>query len=283
MPDSKSTLASDHPPTPLLSPAPSTSTSTASYSHPLPTPSKKPLTSSASSSLIRYLDNALLSTSSLHLQRFSEHGYRNVGGLCADLEKLVDVLWISSFVPLQIQYLLQIANTFNEFLWGYYVQGSEWKDVLALVDKLDRCFYSMITEGKVDMTEKVRLKSMIERTRLHLVKLPEFGGEDGERPDRLMRSIEEACGMDTVLGAPMTPAIEEDKMDVVYDDEEDDDDEVGDEDEDEDVGDLEWETEVSKAYDRYKGLHAAIKTEMPDIDTLRRTLQEIGDELASTA
>ncbi|KAF8539421.1 hypothetical protein BDD12DRAFT_882376 [Trichophaea hybrida] len=266
MPEPKSTPVSDHPSTPVLSPTSSTSISIASYSHPLPSPSKKPLNPSASSSLIRYLDTALLSTSSLHLQRFSENGYRSISGLCVDLEKLVDVLWISSSAPLQIQYLLQIANTFNEYIWGYHVQGGEWKNVFALVDKLDRCFHSMITEGKVDMTEKVRLKSVIERTRLHLVKLPEFRGEEDEGPDRPIRSIEDACGRDTEVGAPITPATEEDGMEVEDDgdndgDEDEDGIEVGDDD-DEAEEDLEWEIEISKVYER--------------------TLQEIGDELAST-
>lgn len=84
--------------------------------------------------------------------------------------------------------MLQMANSFNDYLASF---PPDLKVTLRLLDTFDRCFYTLITGTSADpstplppafsisqmnMTEKVRLKSMIERTRLHVVKLLESGG-----------------------------------------------------------------------------------------------------------
>jgi hypothetical protein len=201
------------------------------------------------------MDNALLETSRLHIQRAEGGGYRSVSALVDDLEKLVDLLWKSSSPSLQIQYLLQVANTFNEYLAGYQIADEkEWYDVFALLDKLDRCFYELITAhatgSGMNMTEKVRLKSVVERTRLHVVKLSEFG-DDRETPDPSTESVKDlgqAERKDREEGGPPTPP-EEDAMDVDH------------EGEDGDGEDFAWEIDVARVYER--------------------TLQEIGDDLTT--
>ena len=87
----------------------------------------------------------------------------------------------------QIPYLLQIANTFNDYM-AYF--PLDLKTTFTFLDLLDRCFYTLITGTalpensplpphmavkQLNQTEKVRLKSIIERTRLHCVKNMEDG------------------------------------------------------------------------------------------------------------
>ncbi|KAA8894407.1 hypothetical protein FN846DRAFT_974203 [Sphaerosporella brunnea] len=222
--------------------------SSSTRSRPLPAPTKKQLNPRATSSLIRYLDNALLEASRLHIQRAEGGGYRSVSALVGDLEQLVDLLWKSSIPSLQVQYLLQIANSFNEYLAGYQINNEqEWYDVFALLDKLDRCFYELITTRTTDravmnMTEKVRLKSVVERTRIHVVKLSECG--DRETPDPQTPRAKDV-GVKGEVGPPTST--DADEMDVDQDGEYKDDD------------DLTWEIDVASVYER--------------------TLQEIGDEL----
>jgi len=103
----------------------------------------------------------------------------------------------------------------------------------------------------MNMTEKVRLKSVVERTRLDVVKLAEFENVGGG----VVEPVDVPTGSVKDIGEPK---VEEwmqlgeggtgTDMDV---------DET--EDEDEQDRDLEWETEVSRVYER--------------------VLQEIGDEL----
>jgi hypothetical protein len=239
-----STAPSPHPASPSVA-------ALSTPGRPLPTPTKKSLNARAISSLIRYLDNALLETSRLHIQRAEGGGYRSVSALVEDLEKLVDLLWKSSTPSLQIQYLLQIANTFNEYLAGYQIADEkEWHDVFALLDKLDRCFHELLTAHATDttgmnMTEKVRLKSVIERTRLHVVKLSELG-DDRETPDPLTESVKDFERREREEEGPSTP---EDVMDVKH------------EGEDGDGENFAWELDVARVYER--------------------TLQEIGDDLTT--
>lgn len=80
-----------------------------------------------------------------------------------------------------------MANSFNDYLASF---SPHLKITLRLLDVFDRCFYTLITGSSVhqlvtpssalpvsgmNMTEKVRLKSIIERTRLHIVKLADRG------------------------------------------------------------------------------------------------------------
>lgn len=136
---------------------------------------------------------------------------------------------------LQTHYLLQMANSFNDYLASFPPQ---LKSTLSLLDTFDRCFYTLITGSSVDpstslssefsvsrmnMTEKVRLKSIIKRTRLHIVKLAEKSMSTPDLPTD-------------------TDGKDDDEMDIETGDETDVD---GDNQEHE-----EWEIEVMKVYDR---------------------------------
>lgn len=82
----------------LLSLAPSSS-STISYYHTLPHPrSSGPLKSGSrsESNLITYLDDQLLQISRKYTKKYNESGYTTINAVVKDLERLVDILWVSS-------------------------------------------------------------------------------------------------------------------------------------------------------------------------------------------
>ncbi|RPA97534.1 hypothetical protein L873DRAFT_1809582 [Choiromyces venosus 120613-1] len=170
----------------LPSPTPSDASSVFSY-RPLPHPRPSPLKpgSRPENSLIAFLDQELLQVSRKYAKKFNDGGYTDSAEIADDLEKLVDLLWVSATPSLQTPYLLQIANSFNDYISSF---SPRFKSTLRLLDKLDRCFHSLITGSstdsyaplspalsghKMNMTERVRLKSVIERTRLHVVGLAE--------------------------------------------------------------------------------------------------------------
>ncbi|KAI5785927.1 hypothetical protein EDC01DRAFT_662109 [Geopyxis carbonaria] len=205
--------------------------------------------SRSETALIQYMDEELLQVGRKYVKKFSPGGYSNIKNVANDLEKLVDILWISSTPTLQTQYFLNIANSFNDYLYSF---KPHFKSTFQLLDKLDRCFYTLITGRPADpdvaplspavsvfrlnMTEKVRLKSVVERTRLNVVNLAESGGStavSNEYIDPDNSNLSEANSVHS----------DEDFYEI--DDEE-----------------LEWQVEVTKIYDR--------------------VLQEIGDELVMT-
>jgi len=288
-PDAAVQTASDEPggflPSPL-SPAPSRSTT--STAHALPTPSTKPLTAGATSKLIRQLDSLLLSVSRSHVTRYSPDlsAPPSILPLLASLTRVVELLWISSAPSLQTQYLLQIASSLNEYLPGYTLGTEDWRSVFVLLDKLDRCFHALVTAqvgGGLNMTEKVRLRSLVEATRPHVVKLLEAG-----RSEALGTSTE--CGSPLELRAedrtegPPTP----DTATATETDSDSEDDMDMDEESLQDEDNLEWEIEVSRIYARYVAsppyrLEEVDECVDADSSVGDRTLQEIGDDLASTS
>ncbi|TGZ83555.1 hypothetical protein EX30DRAFT_338181 [Ascodesmis nigricans] len=153
---------------------------------PLPKPHEQPLRSGSrqESNFIRYLDNDLLTISRKFAKQSLPGGYTTMAEPAADMEKLVDLLWISSTPWLQVQYLLNIANTFNDYLASF---PPDWPPIFQLLDKLDRCFYDLVvgtSRGwKMSMTEKVRVKGIIERTRLHVVQRAELYRDEEQPPD----------------------------------------------------------------------------------------------------
>lgn len=81
---------------PMASPLPTLSTIT--Y-HTLPPPrSSGPLKpgSRSESNLITYLDDQILQVSRKYAKKYHEGGYATIEAVVKDLERLVDILWISS-------------------------------------------------------------------------------------------------------------------------------------------------------------------------------------------
>lgn len=244
---------------------------------PLPMPRTSPLRpgSKHETALIRFLDEGLLDITRKYTKKYTSGGYYNIGPLVKDLERLVDLIWLSATRPytiaplsrptlnlgtasLQVQYLLQIANDFNDYLASFQLN---LEVTFTFLDVLDRCFYALITGNPANpnstpisapmtsrylsTTEKVRLNSIIQRTRLHMVKIIEDGPSNiqGNEMEDMTMSVEESTGfVRDGTSSGTTPAT--DISDVPRGR-----DKAMDQDEDEDDDDIEWEMAVARVYE----------------------------------
>ncbi|KAF8444257.1 hypothetical protein BDZ91DRAFT_853803 [Kalaharituber pfeilii] len=177
-------------PQPSLAKSPGPGSTIVKHPRPLPNPRSVPLKPGRKpeASLIRYLDDALQNISRKYTKKYTPGGYSNIQSIVKDLDVLVDLIWVSSTPNLQIQYLLRIANDFNDYLSSFMVQ---LRTTFTFLDVLDRCFYALLTgqstdpvltpispsmaSSRITTTEKVRLNSIVQRTRLHVVKIIEEG------------------------------------------------------------------------------------------------------------
>jgi hypothetical protein len=96
---------------------------------------------------------------------------------CKDVEDLLRVVWVSGTPSLQIPYLINLAMLLSTVVAG---MPANPKQLFHLLDKLDHAFASLLQGRDVDTgeilpgflnrravsgTEKVRIRSLIERTR----------------------------------------------------------------------------------------------------------------------
>jgi hypothetical protein len=166
--------------------------------------------------LIRYLDHGLnnvqkrvdnrLQTASGGDKR--EEGYRSFGQAEKDIEGLVDVVWVSGSPNLQIPYLLRIGGMLSEMLPLFACAP---KATFRILEKLDVAFLALLNgrdpetseplpgfEGGrvISTTDKVRLKGIVDRTRLIVVRRMGRGpvNEDGEPAETEDESMAESEG-----------------------------------------------------------------------------------------
>ncbi|KAK6520320.1 hypothetical protein TWF506_000596 [Arthrobotrys conoides] len=180
----------------LPSPAPSNYSSTASRSsNVLPNQRSMPLISGSKreSALRNYLDDALLQISRKFTKKFPTEeeksdvarakseisttgseglilGYSNVEPLIEDLEKLIGLVWVSGTASLQIPYLLQIAGSLLDYLPPFPPHPLP---TFRLFNKLDLAFYTLLSDYRMSITEKVRLSSIVKVSRAMVVRLME--------------------------------------------------------------------------------------------------------------
>lgn len=122
-------------------------------------------------------------------------GYANMKEACAEISELVSVVWVSGTPSLQVPYLISIG-----LLVGNVVESMPPmpKSLFRLLEKLDDAFASLLQGRDVDTgetlpgfsggravsgTEKVRIRSLVERTRrkvLETFKKGEFEDEPEE-------------------------------------------------------------------------------------------------------
>ena len=107
-------------------------------------------------------------------------GYRNFGEAGRDLEQLIEIVWISGTPSLQISYLLSLALLLTSFIPAFSPPSP--RTMFRVLRKMDSAFASLLqgydtetgqplpgfeTRKKiVSGTEKVRIKSSIEKTRV---------------------------------------------------------------------------------------------------------------------
>lgn len=192
-------------------------------------------------------------------------GYKNFAEVGRDMERLLDVVWISGTrrlscnhihtetsltldaASLQIPYLLTIALLTANFLPSYPPAP---KVMFRLLGKLDIAFASLLqgrnvetgdrlpgfeTGRRVSGTEKVRIKSLVERTRVAVVEVMSSGEmeEDEEQgTDAEESELEDGMVVEMETDTENEQSRREKKL----------------QDEVEDVGG--WDMEVAKVYDR---------------------------------
>ncbi|KAL9104527.1 MAG: hypothetical protein Q9163_000558 [Psora crenata] len=194
-----------HPPGPggflqstLPSPPPSSVASTTNGNPILPRPRATPLKpgSLKQSNLVEYVDSKLLAISRRYEKRFDAHlegealgdvegvGYKGFGEMAKDLEGVVDVVWVSGTPSLQTYYLLTVALTACGALSAFPFSPPP---TFHLINKLDAAFCSLLRgqdadsgeqlpgfdggRGKLSTTEKVRMRGLVERTRIAVVEV----------------------------------------------------------------------------------------------------------------
>jgi hypothetical protein len=199
------------PPVGLLSPSPSAASTRSpnnvlslsrhlpkSRTHPLKPGSPKEIT------LINYIDSKLLRITRRYAKKFSNStadadstkGYVSFDEVVEDLDAVFDVAWISATPTLQVPYLLTVAGLFCSYMQAFPFAGNV--AMFKLLKKLDEGFSSLlrfqIGDGyHVTTTDKVRIKSLVEETRVVAVEVASETGhgqmmddedsEDGEVDD----------------------------------------------------------------------------------------------------
>ena len=186
----------------ILSPPPSVTSAITNANSELPHPRSTPLKPGGSkeSAFIRYVDERLLRIQRRFAKREtpsingdeadrdgaaiwdSVQGYKSMREACKDIEELMGVVWVSGTPGLQIPYLINLALVLTTIIADMPANPKQLFRVLA---KLDHAFASLL-QGKdvesgerlpgfdnrrgVSGTEKVRIRSLIERTRRSVMK-----------------------------------------------------------------------------------------------------------------
>ncbi|KAF2753116.1 hypothetical protein EJ05DRAFT_505308 [Pseudovirgaria hyperparasitica] len=172
----------------LSPPASSVHSSQAPYA--LPRPRSKPLRlgGSKESAVIRHIDDGILQIQRHFAQRSGnaadvDHlgGYTRFKEAGNDIEKLVDVVWVSGTPSLQVPYLLSLSLLAVDCISGLPVSP---RTMFRLLHKLDVAFASLLQGQDIDTgeslpgseggrtvsdTQKVRLKGIVQRTRVAVV------------------------------------------------------------------------------------------------------------------
>lgn len=180
---------------PLSPPA----SSIASYSASLPHPRSHPLRPGSNKEEVtrRWVEDRLLSISRRYVKKFAPAedqtsttpgfgaGYKTFGEAAQDLSDVVDVLWRSGTPDLQVPYLLNVAGAVGDYVGAF---APEPQPTLSLLRKLDFTFASLLEGRDLDTretlpgfengaaaglsrTDMVRLKSLAEGTRIHVLEV----------------------------------------------------------------------------------------------------------------
>lgn len=218
----------------LLSPPPSSVASTSTAGSTLPSPRSHPLKAGSAKELAfrNYVDKHISSIQRRYALKFSgendeaddmggglaaasipgmpkrqsigaDAGYESFREVARDIEKVVEVVWVSGTPGLQIPYLLTLALLAVNYIPGF---SAAPRTMFRLLDKLDSAFASLIQgkdietgeplpgmNGRKGMTgtEKVRIKSLVERTRVTVVELMNKGDYEEEMDEQAETEDEE--------------------------------------------------------------------------------------------
>ncbi|TKA69880.1 hypothetical protein B0A55_08826 [Friedmanniomyces simplex] len=121
-------------------------------------------------------------------------GYTSMRQACREISELVDVVWVSGTPSLQVPYLIHLALVLADVVPAMPLSP---RSLFRCMEKIDRCFASLIQgryiesgealpgfEGRrgVSGTEKVPIRSLVERSRVGVVEAFKRGEFDEETP-----------------------------------------------------------------------------------------------------
>ncbi|CAD0115537.1 unnamed protein product [Aureobasidium uvarum] len=154
-------------------------------------------------------------------------GYSGFGEAAKDVDELVAVIWISGTPALQVPYLISLALLVNNMIPAFPLAPRPlFRDVAT-----DEILPGFNTGRGVSGTEKVRIKSLAERTRVCVVEVLNKGEFD-EEDDADTR---EPSPADTDMDGDLVLDDDDGPEDINVDDIADDDD---------------WHTQTSRVYDK---------------------------------
>ncbi|KAI4249750.1 MAG: hypothetical protein L6R40_000539 [Gallowayella cf. fulva] len=205
------------------------------------------------SDFINHVEQKLLAISRRYANRFSAtlseeenldvegRGYKNIGEEVRDLDQVIDIVWISGTPSLQIAFLLTIALTVTTSLPSFPFTP---RPTFQLLQKLDLAFASMLKgvniesgaslpgsengKSRLSTTEKVRVRGLVERTRVIIV---DIAGKDGSFADVSAVSQPEMTDTEDDFNATMT---EDEDMDNLEDE----------------SSPRRWEMDIARVYER---------------------------------
>lgn len=114
---------------------------------------------------------------------------------CKDISELVGVVWVSGTPSLQVPYLINVALLLSGVIAG---MPPTPRSLFRLLARLDHAFASLLQGRDVDTgevlpgfegmkgvsgTEKVRIRSLVERTRVCVMEALKRGEFEDEGPD----------------------------------------------------------------------------------------------------
>ncbi|KAF2128158.1 hypothetical protein P153DRAFT_293841 [Dothidotthia symphoricarpi CBS 119687] len=189
---------------------PASSAAASQHASPLPQPRRYPLQPGGpkESELIRYLDHGVNQMQKRVDNRVTnrktksspgeDDGFRAFWEVANHIDGLVDVIWVSGSPNLQTPYLLNLAMLTADFLPLFPTSTRSTQATFALLSKLDYAFGSMLTGHdtatgeslpgfesgrKISTTDKVRLKGIVDRTRLTVVRVMSGESVVGDEED----------------------------------------------------------------------------------------------------
>lgn len=117
--------------------------------------------------------------------RGDDSGFTRFGQVIAEIDGLLNVVWISATIEIQIPYLLALAGNFRGFMHSFDFDT----DSFFLARKFDQAFSQLLTTAQpnsstahtIDKTEKVRIRSLAEETRFEMVDVASRNGYDTSR------------------------------------------------------------------------------------------------------
>ena len=158
----------------------------------LPIPRLRPLPASSAKlqSLIHYLDEKTLHVNGRYSKSFAEDptnksslaGYTEFIQVIADIDGLVNVVWMSATPSIQFPYLLMLAGYFRSYMHSFAFETKSF----ILARKFDTAFSTLLKtafetgDQSVSMTMKVRIKSLAQETRFEMIEVATKNGLDVE-------------------------------------------------------------------------------------------------------